>query len=120
MRGALMSTPKETVDAYVEQIADQRSKALQTLMRDASTRLGRKTYEFLNPRTHLVQGFAEREIPNLVERVKPDLLVMGTVARTGVPGFIMGNTAETILGHVGCSVLAVKPAGFQTPIEIDA
>jgi len=39
------------------------------------------------------------------------------VARTGLSGLIMGNTAETILGSVRCSVLAVKPQGFVTPVK---
>jgi hypothetical protein len=29
----------------------------------------------------------------------------------------MGNTAETILRSVRCSVLAVKPEGFVTPVK---
>jgi nucleotide-binding universal stress UspA family protein len=41
---------------------------------------------------------------------------MGTVARTGVRGFIMGNTAETVLEQIDCSVLAIKPQGFVTPV----
>ena len=44
---------------------------------------------------------------------------MGTVARTGVPGFIMGNTAETMLQQIDCWVLAVKPEGFLTPVTLD-
>jgi nucleotide-binding universal stress UspA family protein len=44
---------------------------------------------------------------------------MGTVARIGIPGFIMGNTAETILNHIDCSVLAVKPPGFATPVTLE-
>jgi len=43
--------------------------------------------------------------------------VMGTVGRVGLPGLLIGNTAETILGRVGCAVLAIKPEGFQTPVE---
>ncbi len=46
-------------------------------------------------------------------------VVMGAVARTGIPGFIMGNTAETILNQIGCSVLAVKPPGFVTPVTLE-
>jgi nucleotide-binding universal stress UspA family protein len=38
---------------------------------------------------------------------------MGTISRTGFPGVTIGNTAETILQSVTCSVLAVKPDGFQ-------
>jgi len=41
---------------------------------------------------------------------------MGTVGRTGIQGFFIGNTAEEILNQVECSVLAVKPPGFQTPV----
>jgi nucleotide-binding universal stress UspA family protein len=44
---------------------------------------------------------------------------MGTIARTGISGFIMGNTAETILNRLDCSVLAIKPPGFETPITLD-
>jgi nucleotide-binding universal stress UspA family protein len=44
---------------------------------------------------------------------------MGTVARTGISGFFMGNTAETILNQLDCSVLAVKPQGFVTPVTLD-
>jgi hypothetical protein len=35
---------------------------------------------------------------------------MGTLSRTGIPGFRIGNTAEIILNNLECSVLAVKPA----------
>ncbi|WP_213457176.1 universal stress protein [Thiocapsa sp.] len=45
---------------------------------------------------------------------------MGTVGRTGIPGLLMGNTAETILQQVDCSVLAIKPPGFVTPVTLDA
>lgn len=54
-----------------------------------------------------------------VEEEKIDTIVMGTVARVGIAGFFIGNTAETILGRVSCSVLAVKPEGFVTPVTMD-
>jgi len=55
-------------------------------------------------------------IPAFVERHRIDTLVMGTVARTGIAGLLIGNTAEAALTDVDCSVVAVKPAGFQTPV----
>ena len=55
----------------------------------------------------------------MLKRLDPDLVVMGTVARTGVPGFIMGNTAEMILNQIDCSVLAIKPSGFVTPVTLE-
>jgi nucleotide-binding universal stress UspA family protein len=43
---------------------------------------------------------------------------MGTVARTGISGLIIGNTAEAILNQLTCSVPAIKPPGFQTPVTL--
>jgi nucleotide-binding universal stress UspA family protein len=45
-------------------------------------------------------------ILELVQANALDLLVMGTVGRTGVPGLLIGNTAERVLSKVECSVLA--------------
>ena len=66
---------------------------------------------------HLVEGDAGEVLPRLAEGLSVGLIVMGTVARTGISGLIIGNTAETILRLVRCSVLAVKPKGFVTPVK---
>lgn len=75
--------------------------------------------EYLRPRTHLCKGSARKEIPAVAKRLDVDCILMGTVARTGIPGFFMGNTAETILEQIECSVLAIKPAEFKTPVALD-
>ena len=49
-----------------------------------------------------------------------DMIVMGTEGRTGVGGFFIGNTAETILPSDDCSVLTAKPAGFASPISLNS
>ncbi|SEA29969.1 universal stress protein [Microbulbifer marinus] len=59
----------------------------------------------------------DRFIPLLIDEKKFDILVMGTVGRTGIPGFIMGNTAENILQKVRCSLLALKPSDFVSPVK---
>jgi universal stress protein E len=56
-------------------------------------------------------------IPSLVEDNEMDILVMGTVARTGIPGFVIGNTAENVLEALKCSVLAMKPNGFVSSVK---
>jgi universal stress protein E len=66
---------------------------------------------------HLLEGDASAEIPAFLSRNHVDLLVLGTVARRGIAGFLLGNTAEIILNKVSCAVLAVKPAGFISPIK---
>ena len=47
-----------------------------------------------------------------------DLLVLGMVGRAGAPGIMIGNTAERLLPELACSVLAVKPPGFQPSIGL--
>lgn len=53
-----------------------------------------------------------------MEAFTPDILVMGTIARTGIPGFMIGNTAEDILNSVDCSVLTVKPPNYVSPLNL--
>ncbi|MDJ0768301.1 MAG: universal stress protein [Ilumatobacter sp.] len=65
---------------------------------------------------HLVEGHAGEVLPELAHGLSTELIVMGTVARTGISGVIIGNLAETILRSVQCSVLAVKPDGFVAPV----
>ena len=70
-------------------------------------------------RTHLKRGDDPAEtIVKLARKQKIDLLVMGTVCRTGLAGFLIGNTAEEVLGAIDCSVLTVKPAGFVSPVTL--
>jgi nucleotide-binding universal stress UspA family protein len=69
-------------------------------------------------RTHVIEGRASDVILKQAKELAADLIVMGTVRRVGIAGYFMGNTAERILADIGCSVLAVKPAGFQSPITV--
>lgn len=110
---------EEEVVAYVEQVRRQNAANLDALMRGVTSNIGQDASDYLRPQTHLIKGAARKEVPAFAEEIKADLVVMGTVARTGIPGFIMGNTAETILNRLDCSVLAVKPPGFVTPVTLE-
>ena len=68
---------------------------------------------------HVIKGPAEQVVPELARELAVDLGVMGTVARTGIEGFFMGNTAESILGELNCSVLTMKPPGFTSPVTLE-
>jgi nucleotide-binding universal stress UspA family protein len=69
--------------------------------------------------TYLPKGLPQQAIVDWLEANRCDLLVMGTVARAGVAGWFIGNTAEEILQQVNCSVLAIKPKEFVTPVKMD-
>lgn len=66
-----------------------------------------------------IKGVAEDVIPDHVAAEGIDTIIMGSVGRSGVSGLFIGNTAETILNRVACSVLTVKPEGFISPVTLD-
>ncbi len=65
---------------------------------------------------HLGKGPPAEVVSSVVGKQRINLLVMGTVARTGISGMLMGNIAEQVLDEVRCSVVAVKPPGFVSPV----
>jgi nucleotide-binding universal stress UspA family protein len=103
--------PPEELTAYVESMRSNASGALHALAPQIRERLGEVRLELIKgePADAIVQFVAERAV---------DLVVMGTVARTGIQGMLMGNTAESALQRLRCSVLAVKPRGFRAPIQV--
>ena len=70
-------------------------------------------------KTHYVIEPPEEAIMNCIEQHDIDLVVMGTVGRAGISGFITGNTAERLLPRIPCSLLAVKPPGFVSPVSAE-
>ena len=74
---------------------------------------------YLKHQKHLLKGWTRKKVPALTRLIKADLVIMGTVGRTGVPGFVMGNTAETDLDLFDCSILALRPSGFVTPAMLE-
>jgi len=119
MRSGFAYQPEAYVDAYVERIRVRHQKLLNKLVADFVTKSGKDVADYLKPEVHLVKGVAKDMIPEIVKEQEIDLIMMGTVGRTGIPGFIMGNTAETVLNRIDCSVLAIKPGGFVSPVTSD-
>ena len=108
--------PSEAAKAYVNDVQSAHWRALDALVAQAQSWIGPEAAERVEFRPRLERGAARAVIPEHVRRLQPDVLVMGTIARTGVPGFIIGNTAEDVLNSVDCSVLTVKPPGYVSPV----
>ena len=68
---------------------------------------------------YVLPGRAERIIPDLVKSEHEDLVVMGTMAREGLPGVLLGSTAAKVFDQVDCPVVAVKPADFVSLVELE-
>lgn len=117
--GAFLNHTEEEVNAYVDEVRGAHAGRLDELMDEMGAKLGTDALDYLKPQVHLLPGSPRKEIPELARHLQVDCIVMGTVSRTGVRGFIMGNTAETILEQIDCSVLALKPPGFRTPVALE-
>lgn len=59
-------------------------------------------------RMHTVQGAAASVIRDTAERIGADLILIGTVARSGLMGTVVGNTAERILDETRSDVLVLN------------
>ncbi len=67
--------------------------------------------EYGVPAEHIVikAGQPDRVLPSLAARLKVDIVVMGTVGRTGIAGKLLGNTAEQVLHRLRASTLVLRP-----------
>ena len=98
------------IDAALEKHEGLVQRALDELLQAPFAKDDRVT-------VHLKRGVASRVIKSVADEVEADLIVMGTVCRTGVAGFLIGNTAENLIANATSSVLAIKPEGFRSPLE---
>lgn len=102
----------------VEAERQRRRFAMQRLDHWLRERLGAESYRYLAPRVLLPRGEPQRLIPAQARALEADLVVMGTLGRAGIPGLFIGNTAEAVLDQLRCAVLAIKPAGFVSPVSL--
>jgi nucleotide-binding universal stress UspA family protein len=61
--------------------------------------------------THLVQGNQiDREIVDLADRIKADVIVMGRRGRRGLARLMLGHATAQVIGQAHCNVLVVPRA----------
>ena len=93
----------------------------QELNEEATRRLGELVASLAVDRTriqsHLSWGTPWQEIRRISKHQAADLIVVGTVGRSGIKGLLLGNTAERVLDTCDCSILTIKPDNFVSPIE---
>jgi len=65
--------------------------------------------QFSAKHVHLERGAPGKVIPAAAAKYGIELLVIGTVARSGLARHLIGNTAEALLGRMPCSMLVVRP-----------
>lgn len=58
---------------------------------------------------HVREGLPEDVIPKLAEELDAELVVIGSIGRTGISAALLGNTAEHVIDQLNCDVLALRP-----------
>lgn len=107
---AYVKISDDEIAETLNQAEQEHLKALEKLMESAGVS---DPYQL-----HHLRGHPSDVIPDFIKESGINILVMGTVARTGIPGFMIGNTAENIVQKLSCSLMALKPAGFVSPVKL--
>ena len=85
--------------------------------RDACAKWARK-YNVNPEQMHVQEGDPENVVSEMAKSLEADLVVIGSVGRTGISSVLIGNTAELLMDKVACDVLVIKPEqGVGTSIK---
>ncbi|WGK93140.1 universal stress protein [Pseudomonas migulae] len=74
-------------------------------------------FDIDNEHLHIAEGPADVLIPYMVHTLGASVTVIGTVARSGISGALIGNTAEVVLDAVESDVLVLKPQEIEDHLE---
>ena len=74
-------------------------------------------YDIDDEHLHIEEGPADVLIPFMVHKLQAAVTVIGTVARSGLSGALIGNTAEVVLDAVESDVLVLKPTEIEDHLE---
>ncbi|MBM7062060.1 universal stress protein [Pseudomonas sp. UL073] len=74
-------------------------------------------YGFGDEQLHIEEGPADVLIPYVAHQLGAAVTVIGTIARTGLSGVLMGNTSEVVLDALESDVLVLKPEAVIGHLE---
>ena len=112
--------PDPDVKARHQQVLAAAEKQLNEQVQTALNQLPKSSSETgSSVEVHLAEdvGNPAHIIELFIEAHHIDLLVVGTAARHGLAGLIVGNMSERLLPAMRCSLLVVKALDFQCPVS---
>ena len=83
----------------------------------AECRVFQQQCEIDDSRLHIEEGPADVIIPRVAKALGAVVTVMGTVARTGFSGALIGNTAEVVIDKLESDILVLKPEDMIEHLE---
>ena len=111
LRSGRAKFPSSAVDDLVNEERTLAQLEVEKILVDTGLYSGQVT-------VHLEAGTPADIITQTTARLRPDVVVMGTLARSGIAGLLIGNTAENVLTEIDASVITVKPADFASPVTL--
>ena len=69
-------------------------------------------------RVHLIKGHPGTVIPRFAAERQIDIFVMGAGPREGVSEILIGSTTQSLVNDTECSIVALKPRGFRSPVKL--
>lgn len=65
-------------------------------------------FDITSDAVHVLEGMPEDVIPRIARELDAEMVLIGTIGRTGLSAAIIGNTAEHVIDRLDCDVLALK------------
>lgn len=107
-------TPEATPD-FEKQYRDGLRRRLEEFGESVSEEL-----RYLKPQHHVFDFHKYGHgIIEFAKNVDADLVVLGTRGRSNLRDMLWGSTAERVVRNTPCSILAVKPPGFEHPAGME-
>ena len=78
-----------------------------------------QAFNIAKENTHIKEGLPEDVIQSIANELDAELVILGTVGRTGLSAALIGNTAEHVIDRLNCDVLALKPDGYVSPLDVE-
>jgi nucleotide-binding universal stress UspA family protein len=113
---SMLTSPRFKVSP--EEICEMKEKLNKKRMEELNFLLKETHIRHKTDNIHLREGKIEDVIKKGIVDLKIDVVVMGSLARSGIPGLLIGNQAEKTLNNIKCTVLIVKPDGFVSPVKL--
>jgi universal stress protein E len=105
-----LKIPKDLYQECVDSAVKERRRKLDELLEGYAL-------DALEHQIHFEAGHPSFLVPSLAKREQVDVLILGAITHGDSAGHCIGMTAEDIIHQIGCSVLAVKPPEFVSPIS---
>lgn len=123
LKGAGGKRPTKEDKAVIKGLVATLEAAGRKILNDCARRMDLElsqaaTKPFAAIKTSLVKGHTAETVISYAEKVRPDLVVVGSRGLSDLPGYLLGSISRTVLTHGPCPVLTVKHASRDVPVSV--